>query len=189
MFSTSTKFIILPGNGCRNIEECNWYFNVSLELKKLSKNLEVVLRDMPDPLLARESIWLPFIENKLKCDADSIIIGHSSGAEAALRYAEFHQVLGLILVSACHTDLGDEYEKKSGYYSREWQWKKIVDNTKFIIQVHSKNDPLVPIEEGDFVAKQLNSKYYVFESKGHFLSVDFPELIDIIKDELFSKKS
>lgn len=44
--------------------------------------------------------------------------GHSSGAEAAMRFAETHHVKGLVLVSACVTDLGDENERLSGYYNR-----------------------------------------------------------------------
>lgn len=182
MLSQCSKIIILPGNGCAKVDESNWYWDVAQELKKLK--VEVVLKDMPDPNLARETIWLPFIEKKMKCDENSILLGHSSGAEAAMRYAETHKVFGLILVSACYTDLGSDYEKKSGYYDREWKWDKIKENTKFIIQLHSKNDYLVPIEEGDYVAKNLNSKYYVFETLGHFLSLEFPQLIDIIKKEL-----
>lgn len=182
MLVKCSKFIILPGNGCSKVEESNWYWDVAQELRKLK--FEVVLKDMPDPNLAREKIWIPFIEGKMKCDENSIIIGHSSGAEAAMRYTETHKVLGLILISACYTDLGSEYEKMSGYYDREWKWDKIKENTQFIIQLHSKNDNLVPIEEGDYVAKNLNSKYYVFDQLGHFLFFEFPQLIKIIKEEL-----
>ncbi len=35
-----------------------------------------------------------------------------------MRFAETHQVLGLVLVSACVSDLGSENERASGYYSR-----------------------------------------------------------------------
>lgn len=34
------------------------------------------------------------------------------------RFAETYAVHGLVLVSACVTDLGDENERASGYYSR-----------------------------------------------------------------------
>ena len=61
---------------------------------------------MPDPNDAKESIWIPFIIETLNCDASTIIFGHSSGAEAAMRLLENHKVKGCILVSACHTDLG-----------------------------------------------------------------------------------
>lgn len=33
------------------------------------------LENMPDPYHARESIWLPFMRETLKCDADTIIVG------------------------------------------------------------------------------------------------------------------
>ena len=33
---------------------------------------------------ARESVWLPFME-EMGCDEETVIIGHSSGAAAALR--------------------------------------------------------------------------------------------------------
>jgi len=40
---------------------------------------------MPDPVMAREAIWIPFMEQQLNCDSNTVIIGHSSGAQAALR--------------------------------------------------------------------------------------------------------
>jgi hypothetical protein len=63
----------------------------------------------------------------------SIVIGHSSGAVAALRLLEENKLLGAILVSACYTDLGDENEKRSGYYSTEWKWDQIRNNADFIV--------------------------------------------------------
>ncbi len=63
---------------------------------------------MPDYNLARENIWLPFVESlveesKMK---DCILIGHSSGAVAIMRFLERHKVKGAALVSPCYTDLG-----------------------------------------------------------------------------------
>ena len=47
---------------------------------------------MPDPLYAKESVWVPHIlksadKGGLGCDQNTILIGHSSGAAAALRVA------------------------------------------------------------------------------------------------------
>ena len=64
------------------------------------------MEDMPDPYEAKQTIWLPFMRDVLKADERSIIVGHSSGAEAAMRYAEENKVRGIVLVAACHTDLG-----------------------------------------------------------------------------------
>jgi len=63
-------------------------------------------QNMPDPVYAREHIWHKFIRESLRCDEHTIIIGHSSGAEAAMRLLETDKLRGVVLVSACHTDLG-----------------------------------------------------------------------------------
>ena len=38
------------------------------------------LKEMPDPVYAREKEWIPFILNELGCDEDTVLVGHSSGA-------------------------------------------------------------------------------------------------------------
>lgn len=42
---------------------------------------------------------------------------------------------GLVLVCAYTSDLGDETERLSGYFTRPWQWDKIKQNAGFIVQV------------------------------------------------------
>ena len=86
------------------------------------------------------------------------------------RFAETDDVAGIVLVSACHTDLGgytgthlllgsacmtrllwlvagDANERKSGYYSRPWQWGDMVKHTSFIDQFGSTDDPFIPWDE------------------------------------------
>lgn len=123
-----SKVIIVSGNGCVDVTKANWYSDVQ---KKLSKalNVQVLLPQMPDPLVARESVWIPHILG-LGCDERTLLIGHSSGAQAALRFAEKNPVGCIVLVSACHTDLGIENERASGYYSRPWLWDDIKKNCK-----------------------------------------------------------
>jgi len=102
------KAMILPGNGNTPIEE-NWYPYVKRELEKL--DVEVILTEMPDPELARRKYWLPFIEEKTNGTEDVILVGHSSGAIAILKYLETHKVHGAILVGVYYTDLNMEEEK------------------------------------------------------------------------------
>jgi pimeloyl-ACP methyl ester carboxylesterase len=49
---------------------------------------------MPDPVGARESIWLPFMAGELGVGQDTVVVGHSSGAAAAMRFAETKRVAG-----------------------------------------------------------------------------------------------
>ena len=129
-------------------------------------------------------IWLPHLE-MLDADENTILIGHSSGAVAAMRYAETHRLLGSILVGVCHTDLGDSFEAASGYYKAKWQWQQIRDNQEWIAIYSSTDDPHIPIEEPRFVATQLRCSYFEFTDRGHFVdSRQFPEIVELVRRKL-----
>ncbi|XP_002731667.1 serine hydrolase RBBP9-like [Saccoglossus kowalevskii] len=177
------RIVILPGNGGGSVETSNWYSWARDRFQELN-DTEVILRDMPDPEIAREKYWIPFMHNELKCDENTVIIGHSSGAEAAKRYAEKYKVHGIVLVSSCVTDLGDDTEKESGYYSRPWEWKKIKENTEWIIQFGSTDDPFIPWQEQQEIVNQLSPELYKYTNKGHFMTSVFPELIKAVKKRL-----
>jgi predicted alpha/beta hydrolase family esterase len=150
------RVVIVPGNGGGNVERCNFYGWAKTTLNSTCSGLTAVLQNMPDPVVARESIWLPFMEADLACGPSTIIVGHSSGAAAAMRYAESHDVAGIVLVGAYVSDLGNSNECKSGYFSRPWQWAAIKENTGGrIAQFASRDDPFLPYEEQMQVAEGL----------------------------------
>ena len=122
--------------------------------------------------------WLPFLRNECQADETTIVVGHSSGAEAAMRLAEGTQLAGIVLVSACWTDLGEPSEAAAGYYNRPWQWESIKANCGFITQFHSDTDPFIPLSESDHVAANLDSDYRVLEGRSHFFNYPFPELLE-----------
>ncbi|KAL9957919.1 hypothetical protein ACROYT_G034875 [Oculina patagonica] len=179
---SNVRIVIVPGNGGGDVEHSNWYGWLRNKLQE--KDVECVLKNMPDPVTARESIWIPFMEQQLSCNSNTVIVGHSSGAQAALRYAENHSVLGLVLVSACVTDLGDPNEKASGYYNRPWEWEKIRQNTQWIIQFGSSDDPFLPFSEQKQVAEGTAAEFHQYSDKGHFQSMAFPELVSKLMSKL-----
>ncbi|KAH3765310.1 retinoblastoma binding protein 9 [Pelomyxa schiedti] len=153
----ASRIIVVPGNCVGWVEGAHWYRYVREVMAP--HNVEVVLRDFPDPVYARESVWIPFLRDELHCDADTVVVGHSSGAAAAMRLAESGvRLRGLALVSAYHTDGGDETEAASGYFSRPFDWPRIIDNSGFIVQFHGADDPLAPVEEGRTISNHLNSE-------------------------------
>ncbi|XP_070577293.1 serine hydrolase RBBP9-like [Ptychodera flava] len=178
------RIVIVPGNGGGDVETSNWYSWARDKFREEFDNVEVLLKDMPDPVIAREKFWIPFMHDELKCDENTVIIGHSSGAEAAKRYAERYQVLGVVLVSSCVTDMGDESEKESGYYNRPWEWDKMKTNTKWIVQFGSTDDPFLPWDEQQEVADQLSTELHKHTDRGHFMAPTFPELIKVVKKHL-----
>eukprot|EP00978_Attheya_sp_CCMP212_P040857 scaffold227416_cov48-Attheya_sp.AAC.1 len=172
------KVIILPGNGCSPVRSSLWYTWLEGKLLEEGRFKDgVVLKDMPDPDRARRSIWLPFIKEQIMVSSErTIVVGHSSGAEAALRLAETIPLAGLVLVAACHTDLGVTNERLSGWYppsGGEWKWDDIRSNSGNgnILLLHSTDDPFIPISEPRHVAKCLGEdgcELREFTDQSHF---------------------
>jgi hypothetical protein len=175
------KVIMIHGNGGCTPGDF-WYPRIEEACTALG--LAVVNRTFPDNIKARARFWLPFLE-ELGADEDTILIGHSSGAVAAMRYAETHRLLGSILVAVCHTDLGDSGEAASGYYSAPWQWERIRAHQRWIAIYHSIDDPHIPVAEPRFVAAQLKCNYFEFDGRGHFIDPDaLPEAVPYLARKL-----
>ena len=180
------KVLFIHGNGGCTASH-HWYQSAARGLSALG--LEVIHETFPDNVIAHQNVWLEFMEKHLAGDNNAILIGHSSGALAAMRYAESHSLIGSVLVSACHTDLGDPNEKASGFYEAPWQWDAIKANQQWIIQFHSEDDYLIPVDEARYVRDQLTPDYFEFKDRGHFMGSDsgekqFPELVEAIKQKL-----
>ncbi|KAG2172021.1 hypothetical protein INT43_001498 [Umbelopsis isabellina] len=187
------KCVIAPGNYSKQPEIENWYPSVARKLRHTTKEngerlfSEVVLRQFPDWKIGRESKWMPFLENVLEVGEDDIIIGHSTGSIAAMRWAEKHKIRGIVLVSAYHSDLGEPTEKEAEYFDRPWDFEAIRNNAGFIIQYSSPSDKLVPIAEQRYVSEQMQSEYHELERRGHFIAnTDFDQLVDDLLKHLLS---
>jgi predicted alpha/beta hydrolase family esterase len=179
-----TKAILIHGNGGCTAADI-WLPWLERELTALG--LDVINHTFPDNIKARASVWLPYLA-ELGADEHTILIGHSSGAVAAMRYAETHPVLGSVLVGVCHTDLGDSFEAASGYYSAPWQWRRIREHQRWIAIFNSTDDPHIPIAEARFVASQLQASYFESTDRGHFTnSHEFPEIVDFVRRKLAAR--
>lgn len=179
------KAILIPGNGGAKPTDL-WYPYIK---KELEGNFEVIVKEFPDSVLAREKYWLPFLE-ELGADENTILIGHSSGAIAAMRYAEKHPILGSVLIGTYYTDLGLENERISGYFDRPWDWNAIQNNQKWIAIFASIDDPWIPIEEPRFLKEKLKVDYFESVDRGHFMGDTIPEVVQYIKHScIYSRNS
>jgi predicted alpha/beta hydrolase family esterase len=177
---SKVKIIIVHGNGGATYREA-WLPWAQDQLERLG--LEVINETFPDNVKARAQYWLPNLQ-RLGADAHTVIIGHSSGALAAMRYAEAHQILGSVLVCAAYTDLGEDSERISGYFDSAWDWQAIRTNQQWILQFGSPSDPYIPIKEQRQVQKFLHSTYHELAGRGHFMDNTFPELIKALQKAL-----
>lgn len=173
------RFVFVHGN-----QSTHWSFAwapwLKAELEKMS--FETFFETMPDSIIARSEYWLPFLKEHVGVDENDVIIGWSSGAVAAMRYAEDNKILGSILVSPCYTDLGDEMEKQSGYYDKPWQWEKIKLNQDKIALIWGDDDPYIPQSEFEFIAERLSPTQIKIPGGKHFIEQEeFPELLQYLK--------
>lgn len=180
-----TKAILIHGNGgCKPTD--NWMPYVKEQLEKAG--ITVLAPQFPDAQLARASYWLPFLKNELKADENTILIGHSSGALAAMRFAEQHKLLGTALIGTSHTDLGLEQERLSGYFDTPWNWEAITRNQDWILLYASTDDPWIPIAEARYIRDKLQPDYFEYTDQGHFggdyYKPTFPELVEKLKEKL-----
>lgn len=179
---SNPKVMIIHGNGETTIDYF-WYPSVSQQLGELGLEM-IAPHTMPMAAKAPAHIWLPHIEKELGGDDNCILIGHSSGAVAAMRYAEEHRIFGSVLVSAYHTDLGIFNEMRSGYFDKPWGWDAIKANQRYIAQFASTDDPFIPIDEPRYIHGQLGTEYHEFTDRGHFQYSHFPELTAAIQQML-----
>jgi predicted alpha/beta hydrolase family esterase len=187
--------IICPGNGCTNIRRSNWYGDLYNKLQDLG--IPCVCETFPDPNRARRSIWVPFIRSLVEKSNDSsshdnvILVGHSSGSQAALRYAEQYSMKAAILVAATYSDLGDQGERESGYYPQpaangeevnKYDFDSMKKNCPVWHQFHSDTDPFIPLHEAEQIRDglELTDSYRMLPGRSHFFD-PFPELLEVIQ--------
>lgn len=175
------KIIFIHGN-----DTMRWSYGWAPWLKRELDKLQTenVFETFPDSILARKKYWLAFLKDKVKASKRSILVGHSSGAVAAMRYAENQRLLGSILISPSYTDLGDKLEKRSGYFDSPWRWKSIKRNQKFIALFYSQDDPHIPQKEFSHIKSRLSPDTFTFKNRGHFMDETFPELLDYLKEKV-----
>eukprot|EP00571_Detonula_confervacea_P017235 CAMPEP_0172311990 /NCGR_PEP_ID=MMETSP1058-20130122/16318_1 /TAXON_ID=83371 /ORGANISM="Detonula confervacea, Strain CCMP 353" /LENGTH=209 /DNA_ID=CAMNT_0013025327 /DNA_START=8 /DNA_END=637 /DNA_ORIENTATION=- len=200
--SSSPTVIICPGNGCSPIRTSNWYSQLYDDLAD-KNDIRCVCDDFPDPLHARRDIWVPHMRSlaeKHAADPSNVIlVGHSSGAQAALRYAELYPVHGIVLVSSTYSDLGDAHERASGYYPRNkknnhgasssessgesnpYLFDDMKKNCKNWHQFHSDDDPFIPLHEAERIRDGLglSDTYYMLKGRSHYFDYS-PELLDAV---------
>lgn len=174
------RFVYVHGN-----ETTHWSSSWAKWLKSELEALgyETFFETMPDSIIARGKYWLPFLKNIAKVGSNDVIIGWSSGAVAAMRFAEDNKIKGSILISPSYTDLdGDELEIQSGYYDEPWQWDKIKANQSNIALFYGDDDPYISQPEFEYIAGALNPVTTKLVGGKHFIERDqFPELLEYIK--------
>ena len=190
MSSSEIRIVLIHGNAGASVDGI-WFPYLKRELEGLGH--QVVARTFPDPIKGRMRYWLPFLTEDIRPDENTMIVGHSSGALAAFRYAETRPLLGTFAVAGHHLDCGFELERRSGFFDQPWDWAAIRRNQRFVVQFHSTDDPWIPVEVATQLHELTGSRFSLLEGYGHFGSYQqqmdtFPELLAAIQAELVAAR-
>jgi predicted alpha/beta hydrolase family esterase len=180
------RIIYIHGN-----QSSHWSFGWASWLKKELERLKfkTFFETFPDSVTARSKYWLPFLKNYIRAGENDVIVGWSSGAVAAMRYAETNKINGSVLIGPSYTDLGDNLEKESGYYAKPWKWKNIKNNQGKIALIYGDDDPYIPQKQFKFIASKLSPTEIKVPHGKHFIEYKkFPFLLDYLKENYLKTK-
>jgi predicted alpha/beta hydrolase family esterase len=157
--------------------DAHWYREEEKALKKLGH--EVFVPEMPGGNWPKLPEWLSVIED-LRPDEDTVLIGHSLGAPAILRYLQTAPVkVGKVfLVAAFAKDLG--IKETRNFMEAPFDFKKIKAYADAFIVINEANDPYVPIKRGKEIAEAVGGEFIEVAGNIHFDKMD----LDLINSRL-----
>ena len=165
--------------------DSNWFPWLKKELE--SKRYEVKIPKFPTPFDQSLESWLRTIAKyEHEINEQTILIGHSLGAVFILNYLGSRRkiVKAAILVAGYHQLLDNEFkELNKSFFQKEFDWNMIRNNCGKFFVVASDNDPYIPSNVNDELAKILHAKLSVIRNGGHLNKKGFekfPELLELI---------
>ncbi len=177
------RVIIMHGKDTSPKEK--WYPWISQELESLGYMVEIP--ELPSPEDPDIKEWLDVLDS-LKLDSNTILVGHSRGGVAVMRYLEqlkdSEQIAKVVLVS---TNSGKAEKSSKGFFSETgYDFSKIKKHCNEFIVIHSKDDEWVPFSAGEENARGLDARLCTFEDKGHFgkKTPEVPEILREVTDSL-----
>lgn len=164
----------------------NWFPWLKKELGK--KGFEVIVPKFPTPLDQTRESWLRIISKYgQKINNETVLIGHSLGAAFILDYLEQtnKKIKAAFLVAGYHKLMNNEFDElNKTFVGRKLNWSKIKQNCKKFFVITSDNDPYIPLEVNEELARILDAELKIIRNGGHLNKKagydKFPELLDLV---------
>lgn len=176
--------VIIHGTGTRNDQF--WFPWLKKELE--AKGYTVWLPQMPNADHPNLEEWLPFIMDQTPFSEDTILIGHSAGAQLILSILERipKPIRQAILVSGYARALRASADDES---DGPVDWKKAHGKCRKIIFINSDNDPWgCDDAQGRIMQENLGGDLIVAKGEGHMGSAtynqpykEFPLLVRLLE--------
>jgi uncharacterized protein len=188
--STMKHALILHGTD--GSPDINWF--PWLKAKLEAEGYEVWAPQLPACHTPNRATYAAFLLEDSEHDlTDAVVVGHSSGAVEVLNLLDDERTPHLKLAVMVSAWAGG---KPNGYDSNEqfehlfpeagFDFARMKQKADNIVFLHSANDPYCPLEQAQYLAKELDAPITVVPSGGHLGSQysELPELWNIIEPKL-----
>lgn len=149
--------------------------------KNLSENgYEVKRLSMPNPETPVIKDWIDALDKEINLDENTILVGHSVGCQAVMRFLEYKnisfKIKGILLLAPwMHLDQTtiEEEGEEVVEIAKPWMetpidFEKVKTSSENVTAIFSDDDVFVPISEEKFFAEKLGAKTIMEHEKGHF---------------------
>ena len=152
-----------------------------LKTKIEENGLEAVLPEMPDTENPVIEDWVKKLEEVIgNPDKNTILVGHSIGCQAILRYLEkLHpakRVGGVVFIAPWFTlsnlESDEGWEIMKPWLNVSIKDADVIKHIPKMVAIFSDNDPFVPAENAELFKGRFNAKIIIEHQKGHFTEED-----------------
>lgn len=173
-------------HGTKGSPEGNWFPWMQ---STLSLNWDVTVPNLPTPDDQNLESWIAAYQAQAPQDAH-LIIGHSLGATFILKLMDrglidpAHVILISIVIDNINIAEYDELNKS--FIENDIDYKNMKQRATQFTIIHGDDDPYVPLDQPQHVAKELGVTLHLIEKGGHLNSesgyTEFPDLLKYIHD-------
>lgn len=163
------KAVILHGTDGK--PEGNWF--PWLKAKLETKNYEVWVPLLPNNHTPDKEAYNDFLFDSGWDFADSIVVGHSSGAVSVLNLLMDERCprikLGVMVSAWSHgvpAGMGSEQFAKL-FPKNGFDFEMITKKADRLAFLHSRNDPYCPLDQAEYLSKNLGATLAVLDTGGH----------------------
>lgn len=143
-----------------------------LQKKLRAMGFQVLAPAMPQAIKPDKDKWLAKLEKTVAPldPAKTILVGHSLGVPTILYLLQKHRgrkFRHAVLVSGLARQI-PYLDKIAKGYDMDFDWKRLPRKAKLWTVIHGDQDPIVPIKESRWMARNLRTKLWVEKGQGHF---------------------
>lgn len=156
----------------------HWYQKAKEKFE--NDGYKVFTPEMPGAYFPKKEEWLKIIES-YHPDKEWVLIGHSLGGVAILKYLENAntQVSKTILIATPNDAM--HFGALEHFFGDGFDFRKIKKNCPKFDLIYEDNDPAVPLEHGKKFAKDLGCKIHIVKGYVHMGKIDLKLLEKLIE--------